>query len=168
MASQQVITTSIVVNFEPGDDGGMLSAEIDSREDGFNKGETSFRPGDSPAFLIYKSSNVSITDMITSYGSLTNLGNGKSDESELIAFENTREVAPKKPISSNFASKWLGNDGGVIQQLETNIVVPDKVVAVAKIDYKSSFDAYRLTGVPQSLNGETTFNIVIYIAGTYT
>ena len=166
-AAAQTITTSLVVNFEPGDGGGILTAQIDDRETGFNLGETSFRPGDSPAFLVYKSSNVTISDTVVSYGSLTDLGGGSSAETELLSFEMTREVSPSKPISSNFASKWLGNDGGIVTNTETNILVPDKVVAVLKADYTANFNAYRISGVPTTLDGETTFNIIVYIAGTY-
>ena len=168
MANENSITTSIVVDFDPGDGEGVLTAEVDSRQDGYNDGETSFRPGDSPAFLVYKSSNVTVTDMIVSYGSIDGLGSGTSQEVENLSFAMEREVSPGKPITSGFSSKWLGADGGAVTQTETKLTGANKVVAVLHVEYTSAFTAYRLTGVPTTLNGETTFSIVIYIAGVYT
>lgn len=161
------ITTSIVVNFDPGDAGGMLIAEVDGREDGYNNGETSFRPGDSPTFLIYASSNVTVDAIETSCGYTTNLGGGQSDESELLSFASAREAKPGKPISAEAIGKWLGVQGGAFTLGETNVTIPDKAVAVLKVDYKSSFVAHKLEGIPTELDGETTFDVVIYVSGSY-
>jgi hypothetical protein len=161
------ITASIVVNFDAGDAEGILTAEIDGRENGLNGGETSFRPGDSPAFLVYKSPNVQVNEIVASAGSISNLGLGSSEESELISFANVREASPRKPISSGLSTKWLGNNGGTVSLQNGKLTIPNKAVAVLKADYVSDYNAYRLKNVPEELNGETSFDIVIYISGSY-
>jgi len=165
-----VITTSLVVDFDPGDTGGILKAEIDARPSGYNSGLTSFVPGDSPVFLLYKTTNVTITAIETSVGSVVNIGTGiralgDAGEEEYITFANTREGTPAYPIFSGFTSKWLGIAGGIVTNTENKITVPTPVVAALKIGYNAQFTAYRLTGVPLLLDGESKFPVVIYISG---
>lgn len=161
-----LITTSLVIDFDAGEEGGILTAEIDDRTDGYNTGNTSFVPGDSPAFLVYKTTNVVIDGIDQSEGAVNIIAAGSIDVEEYLTFANEREASPSKPISSAFSSKWVGRDGGIVTQTESKITVPTPTVAALKITYKSNFTAYRLTGVPLELDGETSFPIIIYIAGT--
>lgn len=164
-----VITTSLVIDFKTDDDTGILKAEIDSREGGYNDGITSFIPGDSPVFLVYKSPDVTIEGITASSGTVSLIASGSHsnsiDDSEYLTFANEREATPKYPISGGFSSKWLGTNGGVVSESEQKVVIPAKAVAVLKVDYTTLFDAYRLSNVPETLNGETSFPVVIFIAG---
>lgn len=160
-----VITTSLVVEFDPGDGEGVLKAEIDGRVDGYNNGITNFIPGDSPAFLRYKSGNVDIDSQVSSAGSISSLGSGSITIDEYITFTNTREGSPGYPISSNFTYKWVGTSWGLVTATENKVTTAVNAIGVLKVSYTSRFDAFRLTSVPLVLDGETTFPVVIFISG---
>ena len=161
------ITASLVVEFDAGEDGGILTAEIDTFPTGLNSGETSFVPGDSPGFLIYKTSNVVIDSITTSAGAVSNLGSGFTPEpiEDHIIFTDDKVQDVSKPIFSSFTSKWLGASLGAVTYTEKTVTVGSIGVGVLKISYNSFFSKHRLTGVPAVLNGETSFPVVIYIVG---
>lgn len=168
MANANRVTTSIVVEFDSGGADGILSAEIDSREDGYNSGDTSFSPGDQPVILVFKSDNVAIDAMDVSAGELVSLGSGTLETTEILTFANVREAGFAKPVASGFTSKWLGRNGGAITRTQTKVKVPADTVAALKATYTSDFTAYRLINVPVVLDGETSYSVVIYISGAYT
>ncbi len=161
------ITTSLVVEFTTGEEDGLLTAEIDSFETGLNGGDTNFVPGDTPGFLIYKSSNVIIDSITPSVGSIADLGSGFTPElvEDFLTFTDSRTVSVNKPIYSSFSSKWLGNNLGGVTRTEINVTAANSGVGVLKVEYNSFFSKHRLTNVPTVLNGETSFPVVIYIVG---
>jgi len=164
MANQ--ITTSIVVQFSTGGSSGILTAEIDSRADGYNKGKTSFVPGDSPAFLIFKSSDVEIISIEASAGSIGNLVSGTLEVSELLQFANVDEATLQKPITGGLTYKWLGNNLGVpVMVGDVKVRIPTKGVGILKVDYNSPFLARQLSGLSTTLNGETEYSVLILITG---
>jgi hypothetical protein len=162
-----VVKTSIVVQFTTADAGGHLSAEIDSRPDGYNKGNTNFVPGDSPAFLVFKSSNVTIVSVEPSAGSIVSLAGGNFlVENEMMHFAKETEASLGKPITGALTSKWLGNDLGAVTVVgDMKVRVADTGVGVLKTSYNSPFLAYRLTGLPTTLNGEASYEVLILITG---
>jgi hypothetical protein len=162
------ITASLVVEFDAGgDEEGILIAEVDSFETGLNQGNTNFVPGDSPGFLIYKTSNVVIDSITPSAGAISSLGSGFTPEpiEDHLIFTDERTIGVSKPIYSGFTSKWLGNHLGAVTITEQNVTAANQGVGVLKISYNSFFQKYRLTNVPTVLNGETSFPVVIYIVG---
>ena len=164
-----VVKTSIVVQFTTADGGGHLSAEIDSRPEGYNKGITSFAPGDSPAFLVFKSSNVTIVSVEPSAGTITTLAGGSLLVEEMMHFPKETEASLQKPISGALASKWLGNDlGTVIVVGDLKVRVANTGVGVLKASYNSAFLAYRLGGLPVKLDGESNYEVLILITGEQT
>lgn len=159
-----LITTTLVINFAAGDNS-SLAAEIDSRENGLNGGITSFIPGDSPAFLIYKTANVSV-QIDTTTGSITDEGSGLTDVEEILTFTNSREVSLSKPAFGTVTTTKLS---GVTPDLEVKydkLITSEKTIGAVKVEYQTKFYAYRLNGVPDNLNGETTFPIIVLITGT--
>lgn len=161
------ITTSLVVEFDAGDDGGLLVAEIDAFETGLNNGDTQFVPGDSPGFLIYKTSNVVIDTITPSVGTIANLGSQFTPEpiEDYGIFTEERTINVNKPIFGGFTSKWLGNNLGGVTITEQTLTAANSGVGVLKYSYSSFYSKHRLTGVPTILNGETSFPVVIYIVG---
>lgn len=161
------ITTSLVVEFTTGEEDGLLTAEVDGFETGLNGGDTSFVPGDSPGFLIYKSSNVIIDSITPSVGSISNLGSAFTPEpiEDFLTFTDSRTASVNKPIYSGFTSKWLGNNLGAVTRSEVNVTAANNGVGVLKVSYNSFYSQHRLTNVPTVLNGETSFPVVIYIIG---
>jgi len=173
-----VKTVSVTVDFSANQDSsGILSAEVDSREDGLNDGNTSFIPGvDDPVILLFKSAGVVIDEMTTSIGTLTPTTSGEPYEvDEFVQFNNTRSSSlsypnsqpsnPSSPGSGSFTYEWYGVNGGVVTDTETQINIPLKAVAALRMKYVSAYTAYRLTNVPAEINGETEFPVIIYIAG---
>lgn len=162
-------TTSVTVNFSQsgGDDSQVLKAEIDSRDDGLNGGITTFIPGvDTPYILVFKSNPVVIDSIVQSSGSMINMGVMADYEvSEFIVFANEREQNLPYPVSSGFSAKWVGTAGGAISNTETTIYVPENTIGVVKVTYIAKYIAYKLTGVPAELSGETEFPVVVFISG---
>ena len=162
------ITTSLVVNFQSSQAAadGVLRAEIDSRPDGFNEGDTSFVAGDSPAYLIYKGSTVTITENSLTAGVRQDLGTFTRVVEETLNFINTRTATASFPIVSGFTSKWLGRDlGNVSVTDDITVQAENKGVGVLKIEYTTQFTAHRITNVPVPLNGETEFPVIVFIVG---
>lgn len=166
----ELITTTLVVSFQsPGADG-ILKAEVDSREDGFNNGRTAFVAGDNPAYLVYTSDNVSIISQEPSTGIIQNIGPGTREITELVQFiKPERTSSPGYPVKSLTSFKWLGNNLGNITRLnDGSIICANTGVGVAKITYQTEFRAFRISNIPNPLNGETTYNIVVLITGQQT
>jgi len=171
-SNSNVITVSLVANFDSSA-GGSLSAEFDSRLDGYNKGVTSFVPGDSPAFLVFKSSDVTLIDpdpphaemVYASAGEIVVLGSGTVEVKEDLQFLKTNQANLSKPLYSGFAYKWLGNNLGLPVASEGRVVVPTAGIGLLRVTYNALFKAYRLANVPNPLNGEKSYAVLIAIFG---
>lgn len=144
-----------------------LSAEIDDRPDGLNGGKTSFKPGDTAWFLVYKSTNVNIASVDSSAGTLSS-GQAVTGISKVqdVTFSDSNEGSLQVPATSISATKWLGRSLGVpsLQGNMSSVSVPSKGVAVAKITYLCDATAYSITS-PATLEGETSFTIAILVLG---
>jgi hypothetical protein len=130
-----VVTASIVVQFS-GSDGGILTAEIDDRPTGYNKGKTSFAPGDAPVFLLYKSDDVIIDDMIVSLTGVTlqNLGEGETEITDEVQFANVAEGSLSKPYLSGLNVQWLGRSlGSLVVSQQSKVLAPNHGVAIARV-----------------------------------
>lgn len=162
------VTATLVVDFNVGDSGGKLIAEIDARPDGFNGGKTSFAPGEQPVYLIFKSAEVVIDSQTPSAGSIAALAplTGLFAMEEILDFADATEATLQKPVYSGLTAKWLGNSLGTpVLVGDSKLVAPTKGVGVLKVNYNAQFLAYRLTNVPVKLNGETNYHVLIVIKG---
>jgi len=165
MATAGKITTTLVISFaDPSASADYhLSAEIDSRPTGFNKGVTSFIFGDSPAFLVYYSSGVSIT-LESSTGNVSPCGTAQVEVVEFLQFANTREASLGKPPSGGVTFESMGG-GGSPTVIGTKVFLSTPDVAVIKATYYSTAHGYRLSGVSQP-GGITELPVLVYIEGT--
>lgn len=156
------ITTSLVVSFGDPDDAleGHLSAEIDARPEGFNKGVTSFIPGDSPAYLVYKTPNVVITQIATA-GSISSIGSVQVEVSEIVTFAKTREGSLSKPPLGGVSWTPYGGSGYTPSVSGTKLTVPEPIIAVYKAVFTTLALAYRIVGVGVP-------SVLIFIEGTIT
>ena len=164
------VTASIVVNFKAAGSNaaGILSAEVDGREDGLNLGKTSFVPGDSVGVLVYKGDDVKVDAVSSSAGSISYLGTQLVTITELVQFANVNTASVNKPIASINSTKWLGNDGGNVSLTDqVNLKIANPVVGVLKITYTSIARGYRLSGVPHPLSGETEYDVLVYVEGSF-
>lgn len=165
------VTATVVVSFG-GSAQGILTAEIDSRADGYNNGKTTFNAGDEPVILVRKGTNVTIDQVLTSLGSCTQFATGSTQEKEFLQYVQVAEATASKPISSGFTSQWYGNDLGTVAVKNQNTVaitgptLPITGVGILGITYNSDFIAYRLTGIPSTVNGTNTFNVLVAFIGS--
>lgn len=146
---------------------GHLSAEIDTRPDGLNGGRVSFSPGETAYILVYKSDNVSITDTISSAGSLSAQSSIVVTVTEELMFEDSDTAQLSKPARSAISqSVWYGRSlGGLtLQPDKITVKAQAKGVAVAKVTYDALALVYALSS-PSTLNGETDFSILALIKG---
>lgn len=151
-----------------GEPQGHLSAEIDSRPNGLNGGKTSFAPGESVYVLVYKTSNVSITETACSAGSFSSSGSATVTVEDEITFDGEDTASLSKPASSRSVStEWMGRSLGSlsVQSDKMTVKAGSKGVAVAKVSYSASALVYRLSS-PSSINGTTDFSVVALIKGT--
>jgi hypothetical protein len=169
MPDSNLITTSIVISFSPEGSSGYLSAEIDGRPEGFNGGKTQFSPGESPVFLVYKSADVTIVSIEPSAGNVAphSTPTGLTQHQQFMQFPKTTEGSLDRPIEGPLTHKWLGANLGVPTVVgDTKIVIPTLGVGVLKLNYESRFLAYKLSGLGTTLNGESTYEVLIFITGT--
>lgn len=165
------VTTTLVVNFSSGTgEKGVLRAEIDGRDDGFNLGNTRFGAGDQPVYLIFRTTNVVVTSQIPSFGNVAFHASGEVDVEQVLTFANTREAQLSQPaIPGSIVTKWIGTNLGnlTLQDDEITVLADLTGVAVAKVAYKATFEAYRLTNVivPDPVHGESEFSVLIFITG---
>jgi hypothetical protein len=169
------VTTNITVSFGTASEAsqGHLSAEIDSRPEGKNNGQTSFAPGQTAYFLIYKSSNVTYdtpqsslsgNSGITRYSTLT------VSKTEDLTFAATNSATLNVPASGGLTVEWMGKAYGNLtlgsdkQTVTINVSDPTTVCGVARVTYNASADCWGLTA-PQTLNGSTEFSILVLIVG---
>lgn len=172
--ANNTITTSIVIDFKSSSEGdALLTAEVDGYPEvdgGLNKGETSFKPGDQPAYLVFYSSNVSILDHVTSLSGgagYLSLGTRLVDVEEFVTFANEKEVSLSKPAASSVSVTWYGTNLGsvTLNDSKTKLQVASEGVAVAKVSYKATAHQFRLTGNAGIPSGTKEYQILVYIAG---
>lgn len=147
-----------------------LSAEIDSRADGLNGGVTAFSPGDRVYCLLYKSDNVSISEVICSAGSFTAQGSEVISLTEELAFEDSDTASLRRPARDDLAqTAWYGRDLGQLRLQADHMTLKAATagVAVVKVTYDALALVYELAS-PATLNGEDDFNILVLVKGAVT
>ena len=160
------VTASIVVNFtSEGESGsGILQAAIDDRPSGLNSGKTTFYPGDSVGFLLYRGANVNIDQVLSSAGAITPMGEQDVVLTEYLQFAGVKSATLQRPALGLGGYKWLGNDGGEISLVdEVNISIAEPVLGLLKVVYQARAYGYKLAGVPHPLNGEYAYTVLVLV-----
>ena len=163
------VTASIVVNFSDGGDSGngILMAEIDRRSDGLNNGKSTFYPGDSVGFLLYKGSNVNIDSVVSSAGSIGPAGLQSITVKETVQFADKKVGTLQYPAKAIGGYKWLGNDGGQPSLVdEVNLHIEEDIVGVLQVIYSTEAYGYVLSGVPHPLSGEYTYDVLVVVGAS--
>ena len=170
-----VVTTSIVVDFDAaGSDGSILTLEVDSREDGYNKGKSSFSPGNDVYLLLLKTPDVTVQNLISSHGLLTKVEDTTIAVKEFGQFANEKSVSLSRPIptSAPFTVKWFGNDLGNVAAesnsklilTATDEVLGDPFVGIMEYEYTAEAEVWKLSNT--LISGESTYGIIVYLQGT--
>jgi hypothetical protein len=145
------VTASVTVNFGGGgtaDTGqNTFSAEVDSRPEGFNKGNTTFYPNDTVYILLYKGSGVTSVTASSSAGSVSSYSTATVSKTETITLANTREFRTSCPITGSYTITWYGTSPSVSKQGENLFVTASNAIAVGSITYDTTASVYTLSGV---------------------
>lgn len=163
------VSTTIVVNFTS-NNGGALSAELDSRAEGLNNGKTSFAPGETANFLVFASPDVTIDALLASFGtpiqiSPSPINGGLFEVEEWVTFAETAEASLQKPYTSGFTYEWFGNNLGTLTPNGSKVTKADaKGVGTAKIKYYAAYTAYAIQS-PAQMNGKSEFQIIVLVKG---
>lgn len=169
------VSASLTVNFSDstsGSDSGGLVLEVDDRDDGLNKGNTSFKPGDTVHTLLYKASDITLLSgmPINTAGSYVPEGTGtRVVTEEYITFTDSNSGSLQYPATTAVSFSWVGNairtddvSGGVTINLnrQQNIELSGTVVGVLKASYSAGYTAYKLYSVPNEIN-----QVLLFFAG---
>ena len=178
----KTVTTSLVVEFDTGDEdtNSILLAEIDSREDGLNNGNTSFKPGDPVYFLIYKTPDAVVDGIFVTHGVVNPSGSlsPRDLETNYAQFIADDSVNLTYPVKSNFAGEWLGDHGDLgttqiinnaaiklteIPKESDGITPKEHYAGVLEYTYTTEYQAYLVqhTAIPN----KDKYQIIIYIYG---
>lgn len=161
------VTASLVVQI--GDDAagqGLLRAEIDGREDGFNNGETNFVPGDTPHYLVYTGASTVVTQHVSTLGAISSLGRRTREVEEVVTFADAREASVGYPVRSGLSVDWMGASPGAVQlKGEDRLVLPEKGIGVATVTYTTEFEVFRLSNLPGTVNGKADYSVLIVLVG---
>lgn len=169
------ITTNLVIRFQTTDssaaENAVLSAELDTRDDGLNEGRSQFLYGDTPAYLIYRTDNVTYTQESTA-GSVQYIETGSIEVIETISFVGETEARLSKPPLGGVAFTLVAGrdvDVSTLTVVGTRVTNPVEALAVVKAQYMTRYEAYRLIGVTDPMVPDLEdYEVIIYILGTIT
>jgi len=161
------VTTTVQITFG-GADGARphLSAEVDSRPEGLNKGKTSFTAGDPVHVLVYKSPSVTITGAQVSAGSLHTAERQMVQVEDVVTFADKREASLSRPAAGPLQVTWFGRSLGGLSVGEdgVSVMASSAGVAVARVRYTAWAQAYRVS-TPTAVNGEKNYSLLFFVAG---
>lgn len=147
---------------------GLFRAELDSRPTGLNNGLTSFFPGEKPYILLYRASFVELVSTIFSMDglSLHRVADQEVEITQSLRFEESSTATLSAPFVSEVSAVWMGRSlGNLAVSDASTITAVSSGTAICLYTYKSVAQAYRLEGVPQSVNGLTEFDILVSFYG---
>lgn len=170
------ITTSFTVSFTSSDANGILIAEVDNRDvaDGGLNSKTSFAPGDTVYYLIYKGPGVVVDAQYHSWGQHSAVSTGLSiPQEEILTFMAPDDLAQtvKYPVDTIDSWEWLGNttfDTPKFNGQDISVNQPSGStygVGILKVKYTTKADAYKLTHAPL---GYPEYEIATLVVGTFT
>ena len=160
------------------DDGeNTLKLEIDDREEGLNGGDTSFEPGDTVGFWLFKGSNVTvISGPSSTAGGITSAGSDSKEIVEYITFSNSDSGSLGYAPSGSVALEWQGRCYQIIKtsagvsvitistlpnRTSSQLKMPnnESVVGVLRAQYTTTGLLYRLQSVPEDITEVSIFAI---------
>lgn len=174
----EIVVATLNVNFAEDTEAtqGVLKLEIDDREDGLNAGDTSFQPGDTVGFWLFKDSNVTLNTSVpvSTSGGVTSAGSASKEIDEYITFSNSDSASLGYPPSGSVTLEWIGRaykiDGTSVttttvlpERTRSQLAMPDKtqVAGVLRARYNTSGSLYRLRSVPTDIT-----EVLIFAIGT--
>lgn len=172
MTESGQITASLTIAFGTSDGdssaNGTLTIELDSRADGYNKGKSSFTPGEYAYFLVYASDGLSVT-VAASAGQVSFVGEVNIEKTEDVTFAGSETTTLTCPASSITSSEWMGTSLGSISLGSDKVTLTASgggagKVGMATITYKALAKVYGL-GSPSTVGGSDSFSIALLATG---
>lgn len=161
------VKTTYVDRFGGGGAAPLFRAELDSRPSGLNLGITTFVPGAKPYILLFKDPSVTVERVVFSMDglSLVEVANQVLEMEDTLTFEETRTASIGYPFTSEVSKVWMGHDLGNLTVVGGKVTAQRSGTAIVNYKYNSTGQAFRLEGVPQSVNGLTKFDILVNFYG---
>lgn len=143
-----------------------LSAEVDDRPAGLNEGKTSFLPGDTAWFLVFRSAGIDVA-VTSSAGTVTPGDEVTLTRTEELTFEDTNTAQLPVPATAITGITWYGRQlgGPTLGADGMTLRFPLSGVAVGKVTYTAKALTFGLAS-PETLAGEVDFNILVLVKGT--
>ena len=159
----EVVVATLNVSFDSSSTTtGSIKLEIDDRPDGLNNGNTSFKPGDTAAYFLFKDSNINVISHFCTAGGTSGAGSGTKTIDENITFTNSDTGSLGYPPDGAVTMDWLGRSFEISGTTVTgNSSVPEvngselamkngkKVAGILRCRYSSTGTLHRLSGVPK-------------------
>lgn len=172
----EVVVATLNVTFSDDTDTsteGVLKLEIDDRETGLNGGDTSFEPGDTVGFWLFKDSNVTVVSGPNSTsGGITSAGSASKDIDEYITFSNSDSASLGYPPSGAVTLNWEGRCYKIVDTtVTTHSALPDRtrsqlkmpsgvsVAGILRARYTTTGSLYLLQNVPTDITETLIFAI---------
>ena len=172
----EVVVATLNVNFaeDTTTTQGVLKLEIDDREEGLNAGDTSFEPGDTVGFWLFKDSNVTLNTAVpvSTSGGVTGAGTGSKEIDEYITFSNSDSASLGYPPSGSVDIEWVGRcykvEGSSVstttalpERTRSQLKMENTVAGVLRARYTASGSLWRLRQVPEDIP-----EVLIFAIGT--
>ena len=154
------ITAHVVVEFSDGENPNV-SVEVDTREDGYNHGVSSFVPGQDVYLLLYMPPGYICTYTEVTAGSLSYVSSTTVSEEEYLTFIDDEPANLAKYPISYPAFSWLGVNLGVVSVAKqicslvaraynaaTGVYTPAHRIGLARAAYSTTAQVYRISSVP--------------------
>lgn len=155
----ELVVATLTVNFEESTaaTNGTIKLEVDSRQDGANKGKTSFVPGDDVWYFLFKDSNITVIEHFATAGGISGGLPTTLDKDENVTFSNSDTGSLGYPPFGSVSRQWLGRcykieSDSATQQNDlpdvtySSLIMPNsiKVAGVLKCTYNTSGELYKL------------------------
>ncbi|MEO5350510.1 MAG: hypothetical protein H7836_12805 [Magnetococcus sp. YQC-3] len=148
---------------------GFLSAEVDTRPDGLNAGQSAFYSGDTAHLLVYSGDDVALAEPESSAGVLLPSGWQTLSHTQDLVFAGTATATLDKPAIAIDSVVWLGNDLGDLSLEADRRTVSALMagVAIARVAYRSLARGWGVVS-PGSVGGLDEFPVLVRFAGVTT
>lgn len=160
-----ISTMNVTFGEESSSKNTAIILEVDDREDGYNNGITSFKPGDDVYYWMFQGSLITeILKHFTTAGAISKIATESKEIEEMLTFTNSNEATLKYPPSSPVTLEILGRcykvEKGVVTPFSPTLNVDSqtittlatngqsssspKIVALVRAKYTTTGDIYLL------------------------
>lgn len=166
MATPLTLSAHVVVEF--GDQSNVQAVvEVDSREDGYNQGRTSFSSGDDAYLLLFVPKGYDVVADMASVGTLSYVGLDSKAVEDYLTYANEDQATVQYPITTGFSAAWYGSAPSpsiTVKSDDQTVALsarpydpvskklnPEYRIGVARVNYSSACRVYKISNVPANI-----------------